>query len=394
MATQRTMLSMMQGADKLLSQRDPSFMNVNRDPSWGRVGPMETGFMNRGHKRTMSGNATGMIGNLKRQMTGAPTDEPATRMVNTMNENFWVTVPRKVALNQELVSQGSRLDHSIVFIHPAMDEYDVETDYMDKGIPGYRGTFLAETGEGHSRTVPRDRPIEGARVGGVTHYLNFEISLSEMNFILQEQEPINEDKFMPDPGFSEVMDEWAFGGVQVTAKNNESKHGVPYYTGDDSHTTSVVLGMAFTANYWGRGARRGQRLYLIAKRVSREDGKYIPTENTSKDSPYRLGVKKGEPASERFGLTKEQAIRQGIVEKPFQIIPWPRHDTVNPGDYPPPEELEYEDNNGMRSRAHVIFIGTAYEPRSKRIPEEHYFRSHCDDVSVQMLPRVMIQIGY
>lgn len=395
MANQRAMMSMMRGADTLRSAGEPGFMNVSRDPTWGRVGPMAPGYANRGHKRIMGGPAAGAIANLKRQMTGAPSDDPENRMVQTMSENYWVTVPRKIAVNPELVSQGARMDHFIVFIHAAMDEYDVEKDYYAKGTKGYRGMFLAESVGAGVRSVPRDRMVAGARVGGLTAYLSFEISLSEMNFILQEQEPINTNPELTDAGFLDVMDEWAFGGVQVTAKGNKTKYGMPYYTGDDSHTTSVVLGMGFTANYWGRGARRGQKLYLIAKRVSRDDGKYIPTERHSKGSPYRLGVRSGEASAERYGYTSEQAAEQGIVERPFQIIPWPRHDTpANSGDYPPPEELKYVDNDGATRRAHVMFVGTAYEPRSKMIREELYLRSHCDDVAVQMLPRVMVMVGF
>ena len=396
MANQRAMASMMRGADRLMSPGDPGFMNIGREPTWGRTGPMAPGYSGRGHKRVMGGRAGGAIGNLKRQMTAAPSDDPENRLVHTMNENYWITIPRKIAVNRELVSQGSRMDHFITFIHAAMDEYDVETDYMNKGPDGYRGKFLAASAEGYATSVPRDKKREGARIGGFTTYLTFEISLSEMNFILQEQEPTNTDDFLPDPGFTDVMDEWAFGGVQVTVKSNENKYGTPYHTGDDSHTTSVVAGMGFCANYWGRGARRGQRLYLIAKRVSRKDGKYIPTneKSTGSESPYRLGVRKGEAASERYGLSEEEAEDADVVKRPFQIIPWPRHDTVEPGEYPPAEELEYEDNNGAMQRGHVIYVGTSYEPRSKMIRDELYLRSHRDDLAAQMLPRVMIMVGF
>jgi len=391
------MVSTMSGADRLLSGRSPPVGSIGRESAWGRVGPMAPGYATRGHKRVYSGGAGGMMDRLKQQMRSAPSESPESRMTNTMMENDWITVPRKVARNPDLASQQSKLDHFMVFIHPAVDEYDVETDVgPDYGRDAYRSHFLASTQEGYTRTIPRDK-ISDTRYtpvgGGSTAYLSFEVSLSEMNHLLQCQEKRVIDRLKGDRNFVEVMDEWAFGGIQVTSKQNETKYGIPYHTGDDAHTTSVVWGMAFTANYWGKAARRGQRLYLIAKRVERDpplgSKSYIPIASEG-DQPYKLGIL---DPREVYGLTEEQARSQGLVAKPFQIIPWPSPDMVEPGDYPPYEDRVYIDNNGEERLAHVIPVGLSYEPRSKLVSSDLFDRATWDDTAVNKLPRVTVMLG-
>ena len=397
MANQRGMVSQMIGSDRLLSGMDPPVGSIGRESSWGRVGPMAPGYAGRGHKRVHSGGPGGMMGQLKQQMRSAPSESPEARMTATMLENDWITVPRKVARNPDLASQQSKLEHLMVFIHPAIDEYDAETDTgPEYGREAYESHFLASTQEGYTRTIPRDRMSDSRYSplgGGATGYLSFEVSLSEMNYMIQSQERRGTDPMKGDRNFAEVMDEWAFGGIQVTSKQNENKHGISYRTGDDAHTTSVVWGMAFTANYWGKAARRGQRLYLIAKRVERDPPNgskaYIPLKSSG-DRPYMLGIL--EPR-EVYGLSESEATMRGLVAKPFQLIPWPSPEMVEPGDYPPYEDRVYVDNNGETRLGHVIPIGLSYEPRSKLVSADLFDRATWDDTAVNKLPRVTIMLG-
>jgi hypothetical protein len=350
---------------------------------------MTPGYTNRGAKRTM-GSGGGVMGRLKQQMQVAPRDDPASRMQNSMMENDWITVPRKVAMNPDLSSQKSKLDQMMVFIRPADDDHTT----VD-GDTTRDGHFLALTNDGDTRTISRNMMSSSAYAplgGGVNAYLTFEVSLSEMNHLLQAQETTIEDPEglgqFGDRNFAEVMDEWAFGGIQVTSLKDDDKYGMPMYTGEDPHTTSVVWGMGFTANYWGKAARRGQRLYLLAKRVDR-GGPYLPTKGSG-DAPYRLGVL---DPREVYGFSENDAQNQGLVAKPFQLVPWPSPEMVEPGDYPPYDDRLYIDNHGEERLAHVITIGISYEPRSKIVPGDLFDRVSWDDTAVNKLPRATIMLG-
>jgi hypothetical protein len=376
----------MAGEDRLLSTADPGVGRVSRDPVWGRTGPMADGYANRGHKRTFSSNAGGTRNAFKQMMSSVDRDAPASRMTHDMEENGWATVKRKIAFNRELFSQNSKIIQYPIWTHPAVDEYDAETDYDRNGTEKYRRGFVTDTYSG-TRVIPEGKEISGDTVlGGSTAFLYFQISLAEMNSLLQESEPAIDDPTIEDPPFEDAVGDWKLNGVLEVVKSNEDKYGRPLYTGDDAHTTSVIYGYTYIINYWGNQARKGTKLYFIAKRVDRENDSIIPIENKS-SGPYIMGVNKEN--SERWGLTNKQAKDNGIVKRPFQIIPWAKSGM----EHPSLEDREYIDNNGMKRYGSVMYVGRVVESSGKKMYQHDLDNAPHDDVAAGKLSRIWIFYG-
>lgn len=379
-------LRQMAAEDRLLSTADPGVGGISREPVWGRTGPMADGYANRGHKRTFSSDAGGTHGAFKQIMTSVDTDAPASRMTQDMEENGWITVPRKIAFNRQLYSQDNKLLHYPIWTHPAVDEYNPETDYEGSGTEEYRRGFITDTYSG-TRIVPEHKEVTGATVlGNKTAFLYFQITLAEINHMLQESEAAVDDDEIEDASFENAIGDWKLNGVQEVVKGNEDKYGRPLKTGEDSHTTCVIHGHCYVINYWGIEARKGTKLFFIAKRVDREDDGIIPIEEKS-SGPYVMGVNYNK--GERWGLTNKEAKEHGIVKRPFQILPWAKAGM----DYPPLEDRKYIDNNGMTRYGSVIFVGTVMEATGKKMYEKYYKDAPHDDVAAGRLPRIWIFYG-
>jgi hypothetical protein len=212
--------------------------------------------------------------------------------------------------------------------------------------------------------------------------------MAEMNYILQSQEDVGKASAgKGDMDFGEVMGDWTFDGVVNNKKANNDKYGKWNFTGDDAHVTVDQYNLSYMVNYWGRDAIPGVRLFLIYKRVDRRS---LPV----KPNRFVLGVKRGFQDSATPAITKGEddipgADELGLVERPFQIIPWARRGYAQP----PMSELEYIDNNGIRRFASYHCVGTVRSGSSKSTRMEYYERARYDDVAAMKLPRIWVFLG-
>ncbi|MHA1682532.1 MAG: hypothetical protein ACTSUE_16460 [Promethearchaeota archaeon] len=352
----------------------------------GTMGVMTPNF-NRGNKRgPLGGAASSVMGSITKLARSATIDGPEVTQTHDMPENQPLVVKRKLAQNDQIYSQTSNLQYFPIWVHPSVDEYEPSTDYSgegDGGGHGYRGRLLVDTRHGieyHSMTHTQKS------IGGRTSFLEWHVSMAEMNFILQSQEPASDPK-VGDLDFTEAMGSWKFDGVVNNKKANLDKYGKWNRTGDDAHVTVDQYNLSHVVNYWGREAVKGVPLFFIFKRVER---KTLPL----KPNRYVMGVNKcmEDSAIPEVTIDRDDIVgadQLGLTRKPFQIIPWARRGH----DQPPLSELEYKDNFGISRLAPYRRVGTVHTGSSRTTRREYYNRASYDDAAAMRLPRIWIFLG-
>lgn len=374
--------SQMAGAPRLLGGPPPAVGTIG-----GAAGTMSTMTPNfyAGNKRgPLGGAASSVMGSITKLARSATVDGAEVTQTHDMPENQPIVVKRKIAQNKELYSQESNLQYFPIWVHPSVDEYHPPGDFSSETIDGYRRRLLVDT---HHGTEKHSLTHTQRMIGGRTKFLYWHISMAEMNFILQSQEFIEDSTGKGDMGFNEVMGDWRFDGVVNNKKHNYDKYGKWNFTGDDAYVTVDQYNLSHVVNYWGKDAIKGVRLFFIFKRVDR---KTLPV----KPNRYVMGVKSPVSVSATPARTISEddvvgADRIGLVEKPFQIIPWARRGF----DQPPLSELEYTDNIGIRRIASYHCVGTVHSGSSRSTRREYYERARYDDDAAMKLPRIWMFLG-
>ncbi len=381
----------MAGTDRLLGGPPPAVGRIGQEKTWGRMTPN----FERGTKRGAMGGAAGAImGQIQKIARSATVEGPEVRQTHDSPENQPIVVKRKIAQNGMLYSQESNLQYFLIFVHPAVDEYNPATDYAGETEDGYKRRFLVDTRDGVEH---RDVTYVQKSIGGRTTFLYWHISMAEMNFILQSQERRAHPK-RGDMTISEAMGTWRLDGVLNNKKHNYDKYGKWNRTGDDAYVTVDQYNLTYCVNYWGKEAVKGVALFLIFKRLDRSK---LPL----KPNKYVLGVKNGAEEYATPELTEEVDTLDGsmdggvrgvigadklkLARKPFQIIPYAKHGF----DQPPIKELEYIDNHNIARIASYMRVGIVHRGSSKITRREYFERAHYDDYAAMRLPRIWIFLG-
>jgi hypothetical protein len=336
-----------------------------------------------GNKRGPLGAVGGVMGSITKLARSATVDGPEVTQTHDMPENQPLVVKRKLAPNGHIHSQDSNLQYYPIWVHPSMDEYEPSRDYSDEGEDGYRRRLLVDT---HHGVEYHDVTHTQKAIGGRTKFLYWHVSMAEMNYILQREEPASDPR-KGDLDFTEAMGAWTFDGVVNNKKANLDKYGKWNRTGDDAHVTVDQYNLSHVVNYWGKEAIKGVPLFFIYKRVDR---KTLP----QKPNRYVMGVKSGmeDHATPEVTIDRDDVVgadQLGLSARPFQIIPWARRGYSQP----PLEVLEYEDNHGIKRYASYHKVGTVHTGSSRMARREYFARAAYDDKAAMRLPRIWIFLG-
>jgi hypothetical protein len=372
----------MTAAPRLLGGPPPAVGTISG--AAGTMSVMTPNFYAGNKRGPLGGAAANVMGSITKLARSATVDGPEVTQTHDMPENQPIVVKRKIAQNEELYSQESNLQYFPIWVHPSVDEYHPPSDYTSETRDGYRRRLLVDTHHGTERhSITHTQRM----IGGRTKFLYWHISMAEMNYILQSLEHTGDGVMKGDMDFTEVMGDWRFDGVVNNKKHNYDKYGKWNFTGDDAHVTVDQYNLSHVVNYWGKDAIKGVRLFFIYKRVDRRT---LPL----KPAHYKLGVKRGMEVSATPEITVSEtgvpgADQLGLVEKPFQIIPWARRGY----DQPPLSELEYTDNHGIRRIASYHCVGTVHTGSSRSTRREYYERARYDDAAAMKLPRIWVFLG-
>lgn len=301
-------------------------------------------------------------------------------------ENQPIVVNRKIAKTRFLHSQNSKLNYFPIWSRPAERKHISRSSASsDTRNTIEKNLFVADDTPSFGYGSKIDRSV----YGGSVKFLHWEMSMAEVNYNLQATEYVDFDENgdpMGDQEFSEVMGYWKFDGIINNDDGNVNLYGYDNRMNSDSLQAIYKYNHAFVFNYWGPEAINGTFLFFIYKRVDR-------TKLPLKPNYYVMGVtdrvtKSAIPlrSSDDNDLGAKDI---GLVDKPFQIIPWARYGHT----VPPLSVLEYIDNHGIKRIASYKQVGVVSKGSSKAIKAGHYNRASYDDSAAMKLPLIEIFIG-
>lgn len=363
----------MAGADRLLVGR-PFPPTVGQERNWGAMTP---NFM-KGNKR-LFGSAD-LLNEFTKMARTATVDGPETRTTHSSPENQPIHVVRKLARNPHLKSQESNIQYHFVYIRAAVDPHSPQSDPERTGERGYRRRVLMDTRGG----MFPGRSRFGQSAGGRTKYLYWHASVAEMNWLLQSSEEATaEDE--PDRSINEALNEWRPDGTVVARKGDRDRFGKPLFTGEDAHVTVSRYSHSFCVNYWGDAAVKGATLFFIYKRVERDT---LPL----KPNAYVLGLNEpleihAIPLRDQDGVKGSRKL--GLVDKPFQIIPYAEVGVTSP----PSSELMYTDNKGLRKMATFHIVGIVADGSSRRVNRHDAISAPISDAAAHECPKIAVHLG-
>lgn len=369
------MRGLMVSEDRLLSRTEPTVGKIGRERIWGAMTPNFYG----GTKRTFDGND--MVSSLVKMARGATVDGPEARIQPSELENETVRIRRHLALNPDLPTSGNNLQYFPVWVRSAIDPY-----VGDSRVPSdedYMRSLLVEDKYGRrTRGDPNSMSVGGrARKGMRVDYKYHHATVATLNHMLQSREMKEDDT---DQEFEEVLRDWKLDGVVNNQTTNMNLYGEDIGTGEDSDASVEIKGPSHIINYWGNPAVKGKRLYFIVKRVDRSKlpPRYLPGLNDD-----RVSLEGDFATSGYKSIGTAQANREGLVDRPFQIIPYVGYGA------PPDRELAYIDSYGIPREGTYIYIGLVETGSSRIINHEYKMQAPYNDRSANQLPRIMIHFG-
>jgi hypothetical protein len=159
------------------------------------------------------------------------------------------------------------------------------------------------------------------------------VNIPGFNYIMAAQ---YDPKTMGTKDAVDIWQEWFVDGIVRTEEGHDELH---YHQEKEKERRFNLYQKAETStfNIWGNSIRKGTRLYLIFKQVKLPNTVKYDMSGTGQNTK----IIKNEYPNEDFC--------------PFQIVPWAHYKY----DYPPSQELEYIDNNGITQTGVAIYIGTS-----------------------------------
>jgi hypothetical protein len=196
---------------------------------------------------------------------------------------------------------------------------------------------------------PSNPPSGPAQADQTDNGLVGHITIPQLNWLLTyERMP---DRYEDFQTVAQRMSNYRIDGIAIHQFGGDDHRGYAE-VGQQRINIQTITQSGLTNDalkLWGSNIRNGTKLYLVVKRVRREQ---LP-EQYYLDSSSDKGKDPANPA-------------QGFVRNPFQVIPW--CSTVD--DTPPPRELEYVDDDGIPQKGGYYYIGLVKDTGTWKTPSQ------------------------